>query len=191
MSMAISSNPEWQRPAAVPAKAPPLPAPAHIARPVFEVRWMKLMAAFPASFPADDDARKGKRALWVELLDANEWITTAIFQRGATILAFGHKGNFLPEPATTLEYFRRAAALIRDETQKALPPPPAEPPSTGEEAMARYRVMVATSAARGKALHARQRQIVGEALSMGLKYGTDAMSSFVREKYGRAVRGEG
>lgn len=116
MSTEISSK----RAAAGPAK----PVPARIERPVFEQRWAKLLAAFPASFP-DDAARAARRALWVELLDAHAWITEPVFRRGATLVAFGHKGDFLPEPASALDYFREAAAQIALEEQKALPAPAA------------------------------------------------------------------
>lgn len=169
---------------------PAKPVPARLNRPVFEQRWTKLLAAFPASFP-DDAARTSKRALWVELLDAHAWITEAVFRRGAVTLAFGHKGDFLPEPARALEYFR-AAALIRDETQKALSPP-VDPPSTGDEAMARYRAMVKASTGRGQQLlgrYGRHYQIVGEARALGLRHGSIEMSDYVRAAYGRAVRGE-
>lgn len=148
----------------------------------------KLATVFPGSFP-DKTVALEKALLWRELLDAHPWISLDVFRAGIKRIAWEHKGDFLPTPAAALEFFQATADQLRRETQKALPPP-AAPPSTGEEAMERYRAMVAASAARGKALHARQRQIVGEALSMGLKHGTEAMSAYVRTAYGRAVRGE-
>jgi hypothetical protein len=83
----------------------------------------KLGRAFPASFPTPEKTQ-GVAALWRELLDRHPWITQDVFLTAVYAIAWKHKGGFLPEPATALEYFRAALQERRREGEQALPPPP-------------------------------------------------------------------
>lgn len=65
--------------------------------------------------------------LWGELIAAHQWITGPVFVAGVYDIAWNHKGGFLPEPATALDFFEAARSKIDREVEAravaALPVP--------------------------------------------------------------------
>jgi hypothetical protein len=97
------------------------------------VAFTKLAVTFPASF-SDEPSRLGRKGLWTEMIDTRDWLTEPVFVQGLYQIVWRHKGNFLPEPATALEFFEAARAELERtaaraaEERAALAPPKPETP---------------------------------------------------------------
>lgn len=61
------------------------------------------------------------------MIDTRPWLTEPVFVQALYQIVWRHKGNFLPEPATALEFFAAARVEVEREAGKvtaaALPPP--------------------------------------------------------------------
>ena len=84
----------------------------------------KLAVDFAPSFP-DHRTIKARIVSWREMADAHPWITDDVLRRAVHLIRWQHKGGFVPEPATFLDYCHAAHTEVRRETARALPPPPA------------------------------------------------------------------
>jgi hypothetical protein len=72
----------------------------------------KLGRAFPGSVPTPEQMA-GVTELWRELLDRHEWVTDPVFVGGVYAIVWEHKGDFLPGPASVLDFFREAERKAR------------------------------------------------------------------------------
>jgi hypothetical protein len=62
---------------------------------------------FAPSFP-DHRTIKARIASWREMADAHPWITDDVLRRAVYLVRWQHKGGFVPEPATFLDYCHAA-----------------------------------------------------------------------------------
>lgn len=86
------------------------------------VAWamVKLAAAFPPSF-LSPNAVADKTALWREdILDANRWITPAIFAKGVRLIVRTvATSEYLPPPGQAIDHFRHAKLILERDAAHA------------------------------------------------------------------------
>ncbi len=77
-------------------------------------KWavVKLSRAYPASF-VDEDTVAEKQRLYVELLEAHEWITADDWRTGVGWLIWHHDGEYAPVPAKVIEACREQHRKVR------------------------------------------------------------------------------
>lgn len=81
---------------------------------------VKLAAAFPPSF-LSPNAVADKTALWREdILDANRWITPAIFAKGVRLIVRTvATSEYLPPPGQAIDHFRQAKLILERDAAHA------------------------------------------------------------------------
>ncbi len=93
---------------------------------------VKLSRAYPASF-VDANTVAEKQRLYVELLEAHEWITADDWRTGVGWLIWHHDGEYAPVPAKVIEacreQHRKVRQVVTNAEVLALPPPVAARPT--------------------------------------------------------------